>query len=134
MRSKPIDRLLGSAQIWDRAEFDSFVVGKSVEEVETLIAEGQRFSHHVQAIAEVWVRQQKERQAAASDRAGLELERRAVEASERAAKAAEEAAAAARHSARISVIALLVAAAMAVITAWPMIKNVGRPVPAIKNP
>lgn len=122
-------KLFGSQQVYGREGFESFASGKTIEEVEIAIAEDV-FDPRTKAIAETWVRQRREQEAAERAHAGLDLERRAVEASERAAKAAELSAEAAKKSARISLVALLVAAVAALVAAWPMIKDVGRPVEA----
>ncbi|WAC72103.1 hypothetical protein OU995_21415 [Roseateles sp. SL47] len=115
--------VLGGTSVWDDKDFDQFVVGKSVQEIERLLVEGRTFSFPASQIAENWVKQQKELAQERLEAQRLALDRRAVDAAEQSASASVVSAQAAKRSATWAFASAVIALGALALAAWPYLKE-----------
>lgn len=98
-----------------RAEFEQYIEGMTVDEVETYLSNG-RFGGEAEDAARLFVVRSKAVAEREREQQRLDLERRSVAAAEDSAKSA-------RASARWSLLSLVTAAAALIVAAWPYIKT-----------
>lgn len=112
----PNARIRFSRSVRDAEQFECFREGKSVDQIERLLAEGRTFAPAVEPLVRHWIEQQHREQRRHAELHRLELDERNVAASERSAAAAE-------RSARWAKWSMVVAAAALIVAAWPYIKT-----------